>query len=217
MSLNLLARELCRGSLSGIGWPDEGETMIGINRLRNIQKLLGEVVRKDVPGDFLEAGVWRGGASIFARAVLNDLGAHDRTVFACDSFQGLPVPSFPEDTIDFSTAEQLSVPLEEVQANFARYGITNGVVFVEGWFRDTIPPLAETATLAVLRLDGDMYESTVDTLVPLYDRVSRGGFVIVDDYLLPPCKLAVDQFRQARRIRSKLVPIDGPAVYWEVQ
>jgi hypothetical protein len=219
MEIGKFAEHLCRGNAKtrlGQEWPEEGESMVGVPRLLNIRKLLGIVVRNEVPGDFLEAGVWRGGASIYARRVLNDLGANGRKVWVCDSFQGLPKASHPEDWIDYHGLTQLEVPLEEVEGNFAKYGLLENVEFVKGWFKDTLPTIAPKITLAVLRLDGDMWESTIDTLVPLYPRVSRGGFVIVDDYNLAPCARAVDHFRSSKHIRGSLTWIDPSSVYWQV-
>lgn len=215
--LRVLAETLTRGDANtkqGIGWPAEAETMIGLRRLRNIEKLLRTVVSDGVPGDFLEAGVWRGGACIYARAVLDELGERNRTVWVCDSFRGLPPSTHPEDTIDFHGIEELGVPLDTVRRNFSRYGFDEGIEFVEGWFKDTLPGL--DVKLAVLRLDGDLWESTLDTLEPLYSRVSKGGFVIVDDYSLAPCAKAVDRFRSSRHIRGSLTRIDDKAVFWRV-
>jgi O-methyltransferase len=67
----------------------------------------------------------------------------------------------------------------------------------------------------VLRLDGDLYESTMDALVPLYDKVSPGGFVIVDDYgAWEPCRKAVDEFRHRHDITDPIIEVDWTGVYW---
>lgn len=205
-----LAAILTRGATTGIGWPADAETMIGLRRLLNIQRALQTVVRENVPGDFLEAGVWRGGACIFARAVLNRIDP-GRKVWVCDSFQGLPESTHDEDVLSFHGVPALQVSLDEVKANFARYGVSAGVEFVPGWFRDTLPTL--DVDLAVLRIDGDLYESTMDALA-LYGSVSPGGFVIVDDYKLDPCRRAVDHFRSSHHIRGALSRIDDSGVYW---
>ena len=88
--------------------------------------------------------------------------------------------------------------------------------FLEGWFRDTLPN-APVDRLCVLRLDGDMYESTMIALENLHDRVSPGGFIIVDDYgAVAGCRAAVDDFRRLRGITAELVPIDWTGHYWRV-
>lgn len=203
---------------SGLDWPSRGLTMIGEARMDNLRSLIGPLVRK-VPGDFVETGVWRGGASIFARAVLDAAGAQDRLVWCCDSFAGLPAPSgrsHPADIGDqHHTFSALAVPLAEVRDNFQRYGLlSERVRFVEGWFEDTLPTLP-VERIAVLRLDGDMYGSTMTALAHLYPKVSSGGAVIVDDYhAIKGCRLAVTEYRQVHGIGTDLREIDGVGVYW---
>jgi O-methyltransferase len=212
-------RERRRLLESGEGdWPEEAETMIGMFRLDNIEVCVETVVREDIPGDLLEAGVWRGGASIFMRALLFALGDGERTVWVADSFEGLPPPdptTFVHDTIDFSGAPALEVSLETVQSNFARYGMLDDRVrFLKGWFKDTLAT-APIERLAVLRLDGDYYESTIQALEALYHKVSPGGFVIIDDYYaLEPCRLAVSDFRAANAIDDEIIRVDWTGVYW---
>jgi O-methyltransferase len=199
----------------GRDWPPDAETMIGLRRLDNLHALIRTVVKENVPGDLLEAGVWRGGASIFARAVLKAYGVTDRRVWVADSFQGLPKPSLAEDEGDTHwTYSKLAVPVRQVQRNFARYGLLDDrVSFLEGWFRDTLAT-APIERLAILRLDGDMYESTMDGLA-LYDKVSPGGFVIVDDYgNVEACRRATDDFRLAYGIEEPLVEVDWACSYW---
>ena len=202
----------------GRDWPTRAETMIGLRRLDNLQECVQTVVAEDVPGDVLEAGVWRGGAGILMRAVLAVTGDTTRTVWMADSFQGLPKPrpEHPADAADdHSTYSFLAVPLQQVKANFARYGMLDDRVrFLEGWFSDTLPT-APVERLSVLRVDGDMYGSTMDVLDALYDKVSVGGFVIIDDYgEIPQCRAAVEDFRAARKISEPLQRIDGTGVFW---
>jgi hypothetical protein len=203
----------------GKDWPEEGETMIGMLRLDCLQQCVETVLRERVPGDFLEAGVWRGGATIFMKGILAAYGVQDRRVWVADSFRGLPVPdevNFPQDVpIDQSIFEELAVSLEQVKANFARYDLLDDQVrFLEGWFKDTLPT-APVDALAVLRLDGDYYESTIQILESLYHKVSPGGFVIVDDYgCIEACRQAITDFRTANGIDDPIVPVDWTGVYW---
>ncbi|GAA4123122.1 TylF/MycF/NovP-related O-methyltransferase [Aminobacter aganoensis] len=205
----------------GWDWPSRAFTMVGSKRLENVRRLLESVIGSDVPGDFVETGVWRGGASIMARAVLQAYCVTDRRVFACDSFEGLPRPNpdkFPVDEGSvFHNYVDLSVSLDAVRSNFAKFDLLDDqVVFVKGWFRDTMPTLP-CKNVAVLRLDGDMYESTIDPLVHLYDRIPTGGWVIVDDYnVVPAAKQAVDDFLQSRSLDLRMEPIDGVGVCFRV-
>ena len=203
----------------GRDWPKRAHTMIGAARLRNLRDLVATAISEGVPGDLIETGVWRGGACILMRATLAAFGDLGRRVFVADSFEGLPAPdaqAYPADLGDkHHTIEELSISLDEVKANFAKYGLLdNRVVFLKGWFKDTLRA-APIERLAVLRLDGDMYESTTDALTALYDKVSPGGFVIIDDYgCIEACRRAVHDFHDARGIVDPIFDIDGWGVYW---
>ena len=202
----------------GTDWPLRAHTMIGTMRLDNLQYCLETVLQDEIPGDFIETGVWRGGACIFARAVLAAYADANRRIWVADSFSGLPPPdatAYPADLGDrHHTLIKLAISAAEVRKNFERYGLLDERVrFLEGWFKDTLPA-APIEQLAVLRLDGDMYESTIQAIEALYDKLSPGGFVIVDDYFLPSCAQAIDDFRRARGIVDTIVDIDGIGSFW---
>jgi hypothetical protein len=201
-------------------------TMLPRRRLDHLQTCIETVLKQNVPGDLLEAGVWRGGAVIFMRAVLAEHGVTDRLVWAADSFEGLPVPDaakFPREAAahDGPVMRQglnhLAVSLEEVQNNFARYGLLDGQVrFLKGWFSDTLPT-APIGPLAILRIDGDFHESTMTCLEALYGKLSVGGYVILDDYgevEWTYCREAVDAFRDKHGISEVMEPIDSRSCYW---
>ena len=204
---------------NGEDWPLVAHTMIGMKRLDNLQYCVEKVIAENVPGDLIETGVWRGGAAIFMRAILKAYGVTDRRVLAADSFEGLPPPNpeqFPEDVDDVHHENTyLAVPLEEVKMNFERYGLLDEqVVFIKGWFRDTLPNVPANS-FAVLRLDGDMYESTWDALTNLFPKLSVGGYVIIDDYkVVPGCRAAVEDFRHKHNIVDEIHEIDWAGVYW---
>jgi O-methyltransferase len=203
----------------GTVWPDDAETMIGRKRLDNIQQCVTDVLRSNVPGDLAEAGVWRGGAVIFMRAILEAYGDRSRCVWAADSFRGLPPPDparAPADRGDVLFAfRELAISLDIVRENFKRYGLLDDrVKFLVGWFKDTLPA-APIARLAVLRIDGDLYESTMDALRALYPKLSTGGYVIVDDYgNLPGCRAAVEDYRREFAISEPIEAVDWTAIYW---
>lgn len=203
----------------GRDWPAEAETMIGLRRLENIRACVETALADGVPGDLMETGVWRGGAAIYMRAVLAAHQVTDRVVWLADSFQGLPKPDpqrFPADEGDLHyTQDALAVSLAEVRENFRRYRLLDDQVrFLPGWFEETLPG-APVDRLAVLRLDGDMYASTIVALTSLYDKVSAGGFVIIDDYwAIEACARAVEDFRAARGIAEPLEKVDWTGVYW---
>jgi O-methyltransferase len=200
--------------------PTGAETMIGLRRLDNIQACVTDVLRRGVPGDLIETGVWRGGATIFMRAVLKAYGDTERVVWAADSFEGLPKPNAGEYPLDANdphwAIDELKIPLENVRANFARYGLLDSQVrFLAGWFHETLPD-APIEQLSILRLDGDMYESTIVALQALYPRLSPGGYVIVDDYgAVARCRAATDDFRREHGIDDPIAWIDHTGVFWQ--
>lgn len=224
-----LVRRMSADDRSTIGqdWiPGSAETMVSRARLDNVEALVRRVVAEGVRGDLVETGVWRGGTVILMKAVLATLGVTDRTVWVCDSFQGLPEPDpdrYPADaSMQVSNPDAkaildlgLAVSVEQVKANFARYGLLDDQVrFVEGWFSESLPT-APIGDVAVLRLDGDLYESTMDALVNLEPRVSPGGFVIIDDYgCIPACQEAVHDYRKKHSIEAEIHPVDWTGAYW---
>lgn len=206
---------------NGTDWPSVAHTMIGLHRLNNLQFCIEDVLSNNIPGDFIETGVWRGGATIFMRAMLEAYNIKDRKVFVADSFAGLPPPNpkmYPADAgWDLSGHKILAVSLESVQSNFARYGLLdNQVVFIKGLFKDSLPH-APIDQLAILRLDGDLYESTWDALINLYPKLSIGGWVIVDDYHMSCCAQAIHDFRKQFNITDEFYfTTDSlPAIYWK--
>jgi len=201
-------------------------SMLTLVRFDNLKECIENILRDCVPGDLIETGVWRGGASIFMRAVLKVHGAMGRTVWVADSFEGLPEPDpelYPLEAkvqsgpVMKKLYHNLAASLDEVQRNFAAYGMLDEQVkFLKGWFKDTLPT-APTGPLALIRLDGDFYESTRDGLTALYDRLSPGGYVIVDDYgqdTWTYCRKAVDEFREERQIAASMVRVDSTCHYW---
>jgi macrocin-O-methyltransferase TylF-like protien len=205
--------------VEGRDWPNQAHTMIGLQRLDNLHFCVEDALARGVPGDLMETGVWRGGAAILMRAILKVNGVTDRLVWAADSFAGLPPPdaaNYPLDAnLTFNKFKELAVSLESVQRNFNRYNLLDDQVrFLKGWFRDTLPS-ARVKQLAVLRLDGDLYESTLDTLVHMYPKLSSGGYAIVDDYGdIPACRQAVHDYRAQHGIEEQIMPIDGHGVFW---
>lgn len=195
-------------------------TQVGLLRLDHLERCAEQVFAERVPGDFLEAGVCRGGASIFMRGLQCAWNEPDRRVWLADSFAGVPPPSAAPDVeanLDLSEAQQpwLACDLETVRSHFVRYGLLDGHVrFLPGWFHRTLPN-APVESLAILRVDADLYSSTSEALEHLYGRLSPGGFVTIDDYgALGPCRQAVDEFRARHAIVDPLERIDWTAVAW---
>jgi hypothetical protein len=205
--------------IAGHDFSDTAHSILSLKRLDNIQMCVETILNENIAGDLIETGVMRGGAVILMRAMLRAYGVHDRTVWVADSFEGLPAPNpvkYPADAgATWHLRPVIDPGVETVKRNFERYGLLDEQVkFLPGWFRDTLPK-APIEQLAVLRLDGDLYESTMDALVPLYPKLTPGGFVIVDDYgVVPACKKAVIDYRKKMGIDDEIIAIDGPGIYW---
>jgi hypothetical protein len=204
----------------GIDWPSRALTMVGLKRLDNVHLCTEDVLLHRVPGDFIEAGVWRGGATILMKAILKEYGDTTRSVWVADSFEGVPAPDpvkYPADKDGkLHEVEMLAASLPEVRSNFERFGLLDDRVrFLKGWFKNTLHK-APIKKIAVLRVDGDLYESTIDTLVPLYPKLSPGGYCIVDDYFnLESQRKAVDDYRREHGITEEIKPIDWASGYWQ--
>lgn len=200
-------------------------SMLPLARLDNLQDCVLDCIEAGVAGDLIETGVWRGGASIFMRAVLRVYGVKDRRVWVADSFEGLPEPDAERFPIEAKfhkgplmrvSYKGFAADFETVKSNFAAYGMLDDQVqFLRGWFKDTLPH-APIERLAVMRLDGDYYESTMDSLT-LYDKLSIGGYCIIDDYgedIWTNCRQAVDEFRAQRNIHDPLTKVDSKCFWW---
>jgi hypothetical protein len=200
-------------------------TMLPLIRLDNLRFCIETAIRENIPGDLIETGVWRGGSTIYMRAILKAHGDFGRTVWVADSFEGLPEPDanrFPEEAkfhagpVSKKAYGHFATGLEIVKSNFRAFGLLdNQVQFLKGWFKDTLPG-APIQQLAVLRLDGDYYESTWDALSALYAKVAPGGFVIIDDYGEESfqCRKAVEDFREKSGITEPLERVDSKCSYW---
>ena len=203
-------------------------TMTSVKRCRALWRLCEEVIAKKVAGSFVECGVWRGGSAGLMGKVIQTR-AEERDLHLFDSFQGLPEPT-PIDGSDASvysgdrTAGQLS-PIGQCVADYQsvrtyltdELGLPASMIhFHVGWFQDTVPKDSTTlGPIAVLRLDGDWYESTRICLEHLYPLLSPGGVVILDDYYYwEGCSKATDEYRVRMQIDARLQKIDATACYW---
>jgi len=213
----IIKKNVDSSRLEGLDWPERAHTMIGIKRLNNLEESLDYIRKNNIKGDFIETGVWRGGASIFIK-FYNDLYKMNRRVFVCDSFEGLPRPDlekYPQDANDTHyQIDYLKVSLEEVTSNFEKYGVLdNNVIFLKGWFSDTLKD-QRIEDLSLLRFDGDIYGSTIDVLENLYFKLNKKGVLIIDDYCLENCVKAVTDFRNRYNISDKISVVDKCGVFW---
>ena len=164
--------------------------------LKNTYDLAQLAIRNRIPGDFVECGVYGGAqCAVMARAIMdNEHRAFARRVHLFDSFTGIPKPG-PND-LGWTHPEGTSAcSLESCKAHMKEWSIPDELlVWHPGLFTETLKKTRFENQIAVLRLDGDLYESTLVCLEQLYPLVPPGGYIIVDDYALPGCRKAVDDY-----------------------
>lgn len=200
----------------GNDWPPFGLTMQGTIRLDNLRSAIESAIASGVPGHVAEFGVWRGGACVFARAVLNEYGASERKVLVFDAFDRIANYG--------NNSAFLQVHLRDVRQNFADYGLLDAelVEIYPGLFKETVHKYALQAKLrgeriAVLRVDGNFYESYHSVMHAMWDLVPAGGIVIFDDALHPPIKLFWNDFRKEKGLTEELVLIDEHSAWFRKQ
>jgi hypothetical protein len=191
----------------------QGFTMVGCRRGRTLYRLAAQVERDGVPGALVDCGVWNGGSTVLLAAA-----AGERTVWAFDSFEGLPQPGDMDGDAAASWEGSCVGREENVIEAFRRFAQPQQLRVVKGWFDDTLPWNAQAiGAIAVLHADGDWYESVRVTLESLYDSISPGGYVVVDDYSVwSGARQAVDEFRADRAIKAPLRRAQASA-FWRKQ
>lgn len=202
-----------------ISWGPNSLTLISWEGIESLHKCILDTL--NIEGDFIETGVWRGGMCILAKSIYDSLNSKKR-VFVADSFEGLPKPDpkYPKDKNDTHyLSEYLKVSLPEVQKNFEQFNcLDEKVIFLKGWFKDTLHD-ERIEKISILRLDGDMYESTWDSLTALYHKLQPGGYCIIDDYFHYGCREAIHDFRIQNNINEEIIKV-SPNVndeihYWK--
>ncbi len=184
---------------------DYAYTHVSGEAFNTLRACMEDVEKNGIVGDFVETGVWRGGITMFMKAFLHAYENHERKVWVADSFEGWPPATDDPDSWECNNQNLpwIVVPIETVRNNFQRYGLLDDkVIFLKGWFKDTLPT-APIEKIAVLRIDGDLYDSTKDALEALYPKLEVGGYVIIDDYYyFPGCDRAVNEYRKKYNVED---------------
>jgi hypothetical protein len=186
-----------------------------------------QVVDQGIAGDLVECGVWRGGSAFLMAEVLNRRGDAGRRVWLCDSFEGLPPPKeidgpraadYAENRESLTYYDNCRAGMEEVRAGARSLGVEDRTQLVPGWFEESLPAERDAiGPIALLRLDCDWYASVTTCLESLYDQVSPGGLVIVDDYYAwDGCAIALHEFLARRSLAHRLHEAAGVAFFWKV-
>lgn len=191
-------------------------TLLTKGMLDLIEQCVLEVEARRVPGNLLEAGVWRGGAIILMRALIGAYDIEERRVIAADSFAGIPLNTRAiNDPVD-QWKDRWAASVEEVGGNLERFGMLDDKVrFLVGNFGETLKYLANER-FALIRLDSDSYDSVETSLDYLYPLLSKGGITIIDDWHLPGCRMAVTDYRARHRIEGEIKEVHGNA-FWVKQ
>ncbi|MGH6951531.1 MAG: TylF/MycF/NovP-related O-methyltransferase [Vitreimonas sp.] len=188
-------------------------TLLTKNQLDLIERCVLDLEERGVPGDFIEAGVWRGGAIILMRALLDAYAIAARKIVAADSFAGIPKNvRARNDPVDL-WRDRWIASLDDVRQNIARFGLLDDrIEFVVGFFADSLTTLAGRQ-FALMRLDSDSYDSVEESLLHLYPLLSPGGVIIVDDWHLVGCRAAVLNYRARHSVDEEIQTCEGNA-YW---
>ncbi len=193
---------------------------VSVEALVDLANVALMVLACDIPGDFVECGVWRGGTGFLMAEILRGAGVRDRKVWLLDSFEGMP----PVEAIDGPRAiadandptnplsrDMSKAPLEDVQRTAMELGLAGHSEFVKGWFDQTLRATRDRiGPIAVLHVDCDWHASVRCCLDNLYDQVVEGGFVILDDYYgYDGCAIAVHEFLAERRLAHRIESVVG--------
>jgi|GEM_PF-2431784 len=186
----------------------QGFTMLGCRRGRTLFRLADDVERRAIPGALVDCGVSNGGSTAIMAAA-----APSRVVWAFDSFEGLPTPSTRDGTNAAAWAASCLGRKENVIEAFQRFAATTQLRIVKGWFEETLPAEPDkVGPIALLHADGDWYDSVRLTLETLYENLSPGGYVVIDDYSVwSGAHQAVDEFRAKRRVDAPLLRAEASA------
>jgi O-methyltransferase len=207
-------------------------TMITYDGLCSLFHQIKYCEENGIEGDYVEAGTWNGGGIGFMALANQRFSPNRRVIHAFDSFQGIPEPthrdpkSWFEDDLGLK-AEDCKGRLRSVNKVIAPRESLEQLMFkdlnfpveylkiYEGWFQDTVPAAAKNIEkIALLRLDGDLYESTRVCLEHLFPRVVHGGFVIIDDWCLSGAREAVEEFLKKNNLRPFIHFVDGTVRYF---
>lgn len=203
--------------------------------IKNTYDVATACIIQNIPGDFVECGV-ANGSQIGAMAYACQQCKQKKNIHLFDSFEGIPLAGPHDETqpgigkinhdVSLPEEERLKTSgisacsVERVQANLRSWGFDpSEFTYHKGWFQHVLPKVADSIdAISFLRLDGDLYESTKVCLDYLYPKMSKGGYVVIDDYALPGCKKAVDEYLEKYGIKPQIIPVEGGmgVVYFQV-
>jgi hypothetical protein len=200
-------------------------TMTSPERMYALYQAVNYVLTNNIPGDFVECGVWKGGSALLMARMLAIKNITTRKVFLYDTYEGMTEPGANDKDYTGKDArsllEQSSIEVQEsvwcyssfdeVRANLSLSGLpADNIVLIKGKVEETIPEQIPAGAIALLRLDTDWYESTRHELIHLYPLLSRNGVLIIDDYgHWEGCRKAVDEYIRENQLSLLLNRIDN--------
>jgi hypothetical protein len=197
--------------------------MTSLERMFALYSATNYVLDNNIPGDFVECGVWRGGSSMMIALVLKQKNITDRKIYLYDTYEGMSEPTENDKDMKGQSAKvQLEATeekensvwcladLDDVKNNMKRTSINeNQLVYVKGKVEETIPATIPSGNISLLRLDTDWYESTKHELLHLYPKLSQNGVMIIDDYgHWQGCRKAIDDYFTQNNIKNILNRVD---------
>jgi hypothetical protein len=199
-------------------------TMTSPERVAALVEAVRYVVANEIPGDFIECGVWRGGSSMAAALALKELGDESRELWLYDTYEGMSAPTdedvdvagqsadtkFSQRQLTDDSSEWCRSPIDDVRQNLESTGYpADKVHFIKGKVQDTIPGTMPSGPVAILRLDTDWYESTRHEMQHLYPALVKNGVLILDDYgYWQGARKAVDEYFATHNIRPLMGRVD---------
>jgi hypothetical protein len=186
-----------------------------------IHSAIKDIYESNIPGDIVEAGVWRGGMGIWMNYLVHEYSPYPRKIWLFDSYDGFPEPKHPKDRYVHPVTKILygsNASVDQVKNNFEMFGLlTQNLCFVKGEFEKSVS-YVDIDEISILHLDCDYYDPTLLLLEKYYHRISKNGYVIVNRYYYEyvNIKTAIDEFRNKYQIQSPIQKIGSIYAYWRV-
>jgi len=204
-------------------------TLVSYGRLASLWNLILKIEKRNLKGNLVECGVWKGGCAATIGYLMQKYEMKGE-LYLFDSFEGMPEPTEKDgnkakvfaggkDKGELKSIKKTIGLLKTVKKLFFDEIKLDKkkIHFYKGWFQKTLPKAKKkVGPIVLLRIDSDWYESVKICLEELYDQVVKGGCVVFDDYhYWPGCKMAVDEFMEERKIKSKLKRTGFSGVFWQ--
>jgi O-methyltransferase len=203
---------------------NRNRSMMSFDKILNLYYQIIDLIKRKIPGSFLELGSYKGYSAILIQKILSSL-EDKRRLIIFDSFQGLPKKD-PKDLLDEDSTNNQKIFLdnrrinqgwfksskEVLLENFKLFGVLPPKI-IEGWFEDTLPTQLPEK-IAFVHLDGDFYTSTKVALENIFPKLVNQGVILIDDYTetdntLPGVKIACDEYLKDKKSRVKVLPTLG--------